>query len=181
MGKENLMNLPKIVYKSNLYKLSWLDNMLFCFFTPEDKRGFFFHVKCVHIIAGNSTKGFFMICCWLPHSLTQLPSENSTFLGTGGVEAADLCSASNFLWYHVSKPWLCPGGSTSPPPPGNLSCIPSSHSWGEGMRKMPAALSPHCQWQLVPSSSWGRATSSWDERTGTRRNAGAAVSLLAGD
>lgn len=92
--------------------------------------------------------------------LLQLPSENSTFLGTGGVEAADLCSASSFLRYHVSTPWLCPGDSTGPPLPGNLSCIPNSHSWGEGMRKMPAALSPHGQWQLVPSSSWGRATSS---------------------
>lgn len=96
-------------------------------------------------------------CLTASHSSLQ---KNSTFLGTGGVEAADLCSASHFLRYHVSKPWLCPGDSTSPPLPGNLSCIPSSHSWGEGMRKMPAALSPHCQWQLVPSSSWGRATSS---------------------
>lgn len=27
-GEENVMNLPKTVYKSNLYKLSWLDNTL---------------------------------------------------------------------------------------------------------------------------------------------------------
>lgn len=49
------------------------------------------------------------------------------------------------------------------PLPGNPRCTPSSHSWGEGMRKMPAALSPHIQ----PTGSFlflGKSNILWDDR-----------------
>lgn len=76
---------------------------------------------------------------------------------------------SNFLSACVSK--LPHSGR---PGPGNLSRVPSSHSWGRGMLKCPTA-SAHTSsnsWFLL---SWGRATSS--EKTGETHawNAGTAV------
>lgn len=109
------MHLPKIVYKSNFYKLSYLANTLFCFFSVVT-REVSFSMLNVSFKTGNSTKEFFVICYWLPNKVNKCCKslqKMSTFLGRGGVEAADLISASNFLLYYVSKLCLGPRDTSS--------------------------------------------------------------------
>lgn len=109
------MNLPKTVYKSNFYKLSLLASTLFCFFTSVT-REVSFSLLNVSFKTGNSTKEFLVICNWLPNKVNRCCKSLQkvrTFLGTAGVEAADLISASNFLLYCVSKLCLCPRDTTS--------------------------------------------------------------------
>lgn len=177
MRKENL---PKIVYKSNLYKLSWLDNMLFCFFTPEDERGFSFHVKCVHIRAGNSTKGFFMICYWLPHRVNDRCSSLQKIAHFWAPEVLKLqifvlpltSCGTTFLNRDSAPRW-----QHQPPSAWEPKFPQLRRRHAENARR-----SQHTRPMTTGSFLFlGKSNILSDERTGTPRNAGAAVSLLTGD